>query len=151
MINTIRDQSTKTGCEYPHLEDIVVGKDYALTINPARQLPEFVLTYLEHKEFIESHLLGSADYTLRPELSTKSTRLHWHGTLRFKSHRHLVSFYYVWIPRLKDHCNFSIKPIDDWQWKLYCIKQRHHMKSFISILKVPKIVYKLTSRNALEQ
>jgi uncharacterized protein YvpB len=146
MINTNQLRETtfsKLAHEYPHLEDIQLNIPYALTINPSFQHHSFIESYCAHQQILSDTLKGNSTFKLRPEISTKSTRLHYHGTITFHSHKHLVAFYFHQIPKLKDNSTFSIKPIQDYEWYLYCIKQRHHMKPYLAYTNLP---YKITNK-----
>lgn len=141
MITTIREQTFKERFIYPHLEDIVVGKDYAFTISPKIQMRSFTETYLSHMDQIHKLLSPNVDYKLRPEISTQSTILHFHGVIRFKRAVKISAFYYHTIPLLKDFCTFTIKQIEDYEWYLYCIKSRHIMKSYLEHCRLPYKLY----------
>lgn len=141
MINILREDSKKSAFEYPHLEEILVGKPYALTINPAYQHTSFTDSYITHMDTI-SLFFPYANVVLRPEISTKTTRLHYHGTVTFKKYSLIAPFYYFIIPKLKDQCTFTIKPIADYEWSLYCVKSRHIMRPYLENIKLP---YKITN------
>jgi len=132
------------------LEDITVGKNYALTISPNLQTKSFSESYLHHMDQIYKLLSPNTTYKLRPEISTKSTILHFHGVIKFNKSINIPAFYYHTIPLLKEYCTFTIKPISDHEWYLYCIKSRHIMKPYLCHLKLPyKIYSNMTSLNAL--
>lgn len=133
MINTIREDCFKERYIYPHLEDIIPFKRYAFTINPKPTLMKsFTETYIHYTECIGQLLnLDFIRYELRPEISTNSTLLHFHGTIEFTRAFHIPSFYFHTIPRLKDFCTFAIENIFSWEWSYYIRKQRHMMKPYV--------------------
>jgi len=152
MINTIREETFKKRHVYPKLEDWKVNSPYAFSISP-RHIPmtSFSENYLHQMQTIHQILnLDFIAYDLRPELSTDSTALHWHGTFSFKNQRNIASFYFHIIPRLKEFATFTIEPIFDYQWTLYCRKQRHYLKPYIqNLCKLPYHFHSKLSHPAL--
>jgi len=124
--------SQKVAHEYPHLEDFHPLVDYALSISPNNLIRSDVLTECVVNVYADiMPLFMKGTYIIRPEISTKSTILHYHGVLRFEDRDDITRFYFYMIPKLKSVCSFSIKGIDDMDvWIKYCKKQRLHMKSF---------------------
>lgn len=128
-------QNKKPQYEYPSLEDFHPLVTYAITISPnpllrSESLIECVGSV--HCDILPLISYG-AEYTLRPEISTKSTILHYHGTILFPSREGVTHFYFYNIVKLKSVCTFVIKPIeDDIIWDKYCKKQRLHMKPFLN-------------------
>jgi len=87
--------------------------------------------YADYEE-IFTLLRGNAQFDLRPELSTESNKLHFHGYIAFENSDKLSAFYFITIPHLKELCTFTLVPIEDhWIWYLYCRKQRHNLKHYI--------------------
>lgn len=121
--------------DYPKLESLNHHTIYALTINPS---PLFQKTSLYEnylnitQNILEPHFDKFTTYTLRPEISTKTTLYHVHGTVKFNSLNDLFTFYAFHISKLKDLCTFTIKPITTYDWTIYCLKQRHIIKPYIS-------------------
>jgi len=148
MINILRDKTfSKLAHVYPHLEDIILHKKYALTINPQHQDKSLTCAYFDHQKLLNDGLAKYSVFELRPEFSTKSTKLHYHGTIEFTSSKALCSWYFHKIPELKEQCTFTIVPITDYDWYLYCIKQRHHMKPYFQSVNLP---YKINN-NTLQK
>lgn len=133
----------KDAYDYPTLENFHPMCTYALTISPISILRSDILTECVANVSCDIlPLFCKAEYELRPEISTKSTILHYHGTLKFPNHMEITKFYFYTIQKLKSVCTFTIKPIDDISiWSLYCKKQRLHMKPFVNSF---NIRYKLT-------
>jgi len=143
ITNTIREDLHKSAFKYPHLEDFALRKTYAFTVSPQYQRPSFTECYIAHMDILQL-LIPYCTFVLRPEISTKGTRLHYHGVIRFDSSTLLVAFYYHIIPKLKDQCTFTIEEVRDYQWYLYCVKSRHHMKPYLTHA---KLHYKLTNNS----
>lgn len=126
----ISHYSFKQAHIYPKLELFQTKKAYALTISPMHHYSAYIEQYNDFEEHIKPLLVGHIQ--LRPELSTKSVEWHWHGTIYFTETLDIVKFYKN-IVQLKHLCTFAIKSIVlDWEWHLYCIKQRHLIKPYIN-------------------
>lgn len=136
--------------DYPKLEELVPKRDYALTLNiaPHYQKNSFYENYIFLMEMLGDLVSPFAKFKLRPEISTKSTLFHVHGTLNFLSYSKILQFYAFGIKRLKEFCTFVIKKIDNYDWYLYCIKQRHIIKPYLLETYKYKIPYKITHLNA---
>jgi len=151
---TIRENTFgKDKYDYPKLEDIVPKRDYALTINiaPHYQKNSFYENYNFLMDMLTDLLLPFAKFKLRPEISTKSTLFHVHGTVNFISYSKILQFYTFTIKRLKEFCTFTIKKIENYDWYLYCIKQRHIIKPYLAETYKGKIPYKITHLNVPEK
>lgn len=147
-------ENGKPRFEYPHLDQIVVGRRYAITINPERITSKsFTETYVYCMDMITKLLNPNVSYILRPEISTKSTMLHFHGDIKFVSAVKTSAFYFHTIPLLKDFCTFVIKPIEDHEWGLYCIKSRHMMKPYLqTCIKLPyKLIHSHTISSFIKE
>lgn len=132
---TIRESTWgKEKFEYPKLEEIVINRDYAFTINvaPAYQKTSFFENQMQLMDILADLVRPYAKYEMRPEISTKSTLYHAHGTINFPSYSKLLQFYAFKIKQLKEFCTFTIKDIDDWRWHVYCRKQRHIIKPYLA-------------------
>lgn len=158
--NTItKENFGKQKFDYPKLEDLNPNVTYALTISPAPVYQKNSM--FENYEFLRALLKDNFDglcqYTLRPEISTKSTHFHVHGDIKFTSSNNIFKFYAFKIKNLKDFCTFTIKPImktdpiESIQWCLYCLKQRHIIKPYLTETynnKKINLPYKITNLNA---
>lgn len=137
-------QDHKEAYVYPSLEDFHPMVDYALTISPNQLLRSD--SVLECVIEVFSKIMPCfprAEWIIRPEISTKSTILHYHGIVRWEHRKDITNFYWYNIRQLKALCTFTIKTIDDMDvWHTYCIKQRLHMKEFAQQF---NIRYRLTS------
>lgn len=133
----------KDAYDYPSLEDFHPLVSYAITISPSAQMRSDSVT--ECVSNISADILPffkNAEYVLRPEISTKSCILHYHGTLLFPCRDDITKFYFYLITKLKCLCTFTIRPISDFPvWDQYCKKQRLHMKPFLAEY---NLRYKLT-------
>lgn len=132
---------------YPSLEDFHPLTFYALTISPNHFVTGDSDTGMtEHVTGVFTDILPlftKADYVLRPEISTKSTLLHYHGTIMWSDRMAITQFYWYTMRALKTICTFTIKPIDsNEKWHDYCVKQRLHMKPFMQSL---NLRYRLTN------
>lgn len=121
--------------DYPKLESLKPSETYALTISPSPMLQKTSLfenynTLIE--QILAPHFNKFSKYTLRPEISTKSTQFHVHGNIKFNSYNDLLTFYAFHISKLKDLCTFTIKPITSYDWHIYVRKQRHIIKPYIN-------------------
>lgn len=111
----------------PDIERIVPGKFYAFTINASEDNPVFPqqLEYYENA-MLNLYKLGLY-YDLYPEYSS-SMKLHYHGYVKFKNY-HAIIPVYTKLQTFKSHFTFTLKEIYDYQWHIYCTKQRHIMNS----------------------
>lgn len=114
---------------YPPLEEIVPHLQYALSLSPDLVSKAYIEQYRHFEERIRPCLVGNV--ILRPELSTKSTRWHYHGTISFDNYVQITAFYQH-LSVLKEHSTIVLAEIDTFDWYLYCIKQRAHIKSYIN-------------------
>lgn len=114
---------------FPKLEHILPYSTYAISINPAQEFDSY-LEFYRSSESIFSQVFKGHFVDLRPEFSHKNQRWHWHGNITFKSSIQIIVFYKN-IQKLKDFCTFAIKPIDSWEWFVYCRKQRPLLKPYI--------------------
>lgn len=129
---------------YPKLEDFQLNTNYAFTISKESTTRSIHETVQEYEDIFTLLRGCNTIFTLRPELSTKSINLHYHGTLMFPTTTSLYKFYWSTIKLLKELCTFTILPIsqeEPWQWYLYTIKQRWIMKPFFHS---NNIQYKIT-------
>lgn len=134
---------------YPHLEDFHPLVYYAVSISP-----NHLMRGMEGNSLVEAvsdlfnqimPCFAGAEYVIRPEISTKSTILHYHGTIMWKNRMDITNFYWRDIRRLKSMCTFTIKTIDNPDdWHKYVIKQRLHMKDW---MQSQNIRYRLTQNN----
>lgn len=119
---------------YPHLEDFHPMVSYALTVSPNALLRGD--SVIECVNEVYSKIMPCfvrSSYTIRPEISTKSTILHYHGTIMWNDRKDITNFYWYNIHQLKSLCTFTIKTIDKPEdWHQYCVKQRLHMKEFMT-------------------
>lgn len=126
-------QKEKDPYVYPHLEDFHPMVNYAITISPSQLLRADSL--VESVNDIFSSIMPcfrGTEYSIRPEISTKSTILHYHGIIQWNNRMDITNFYWKEIRKLKAMCTFTIKTIDNMEdWHKYCIKQRLHMKEFL--------------------
>lgn len=131
---------------YPCLEDFHPLTFYALTINPNDLIHSESDQVTEVVNAVFADILPffyKAEYVLRPEISTKSNLLHYHGTIMFSERDDITKFYWYIIRKLKTVCTFTIKPIADQNdWHVYVIKQRLHMKPFMQSM---NLRYRITN------
>jgi len=117
----------KVAHKYPPLEEIQPHVSYALSISPMIQ-KHSVIEQHGCDELIFEILAKHSSIKLYPELSTKTTRWHYHGFITFNSEINISSFYFYSIHKLKELCTFTIIPIESIEeWTLYIFKQRHLM------------------------
>lgn len=133
--------------QYPPANEINAKELYAFTINPKIQESAIYGTYLDFQKLILCKLQESGiRFKLRTEFS-KNRRLHYHGYIYFPNYAAIASFYYLYMPELKEHSSFAIVKIpnteDDpyYNWYLYTIKDRHLVKPLLRKMHLP---YKVT-------
>jgi len=66
---------------------------------------------------------------LRPEFS-KKMKLHYHGTLTMKNYKYIFPLF-TFLNGIQKNYTYCLKPVYDWQWYIYCRKQRHLMKRYM--------------------
>lgn len=132
-MNTIHKQRH----EAPPPESIGMNP-WAFTINCGYD--ELHINLLERYVSVFKLLSKYCVIEMRPEFS-KKMKLHYHGTIRLKSYACILPFYTL-LMDLQKHYTYAMKPIIDYEWYLYCIKQRHIMKQWCRGVKKP---YKITN------
>lgn len=129
----VQDYAFKVQHEYPHLEAIEIGTQYAITVSPADRKS----SYLEFRDIMIDILNDfKGQYKVYPEISTENQNWHVHGYIIFKDQFEIMNFY-LNIAQLKSKCSFKIRTIDTGdfidaiQWYMYCKKQKHIIKPWI--------------------
>jgi len=75
--------------------------------------------------------------------ASRTGRLHFHGRIKFKSHKHIRNFYLITLYRMLKGCTMEIDTIDDEAgWLIYCTK---------SIFLFPEVPSPLTSDDAVKK
>lgn len=128
---------------YPSLEGMFPGLWYELTINPKMtSLSQSWTQYRDIIQWFHKHvkpiLFGT--FVMIPEMSHKSTKVHFHGKIRWADYLALVNFY-LHIHQLKDLCTFTIweyahfeagKHGDYGDWMAYAYKQEFFTQAILN-------------------
>lgn len=126
----------------PKLELMYPKKNYAITINSREAFPVLKMWASHYCQLLMDSIVKYAfKIELFPELSPTG-RLHYHGTIQFKSYSHILNHYTAG----NDHdLNIMIKPIiSKKEWTTYMSKQQQFWKALpkkkqLSVLNLSKI------------
>lgn len=114
------------------IEDIEIGKKYTITIAPDDSHQYFevpkrdgrLLKFISWARIYIYKAFLNNEYELFTEVSPRG-RLHFHGTIKFKSNEHLLDFYIYTIPHLLKSNQIEIDTIKDPKvWDEYKRKQQ---------------------------
>lgn len=132
-------------------EEIELNRDYTITLAP-NDVGQHWGTHnrIETCKIQMSSLIQyfhkDIDYLIYMEVS-RTGRLHWHGTINFKSYESIVDFYVDRIHNLQNHMLIEIDSIKDTEkWQLYCTKSQKMKFPKLT----PKIVKELLKEATLE-
>lgn len=121
----------------PSPEDMDM-KPWAFTLNCGTN--EYAFELFERYLSAFKELAKVCYVCMRPEFSSKM-KLHYHGTIQLRKYSEIFKLFVI-LNDLKQNYTFCLKPIIDYEWYLYCIKQRHIMKWYCRDMKKP---YKVTN------
>ncbi len=119
----------------PSLEKCPIAEDLSITINSAETYP-LLKAWVTHyiymlKTYINPYMIIKVLY---PELSPRG-RLHYHGIVRFKTHKQCVDWYFR--RQHIDGINISLDTIKDKAiWLKYITKQRSYLDKLITPYKL---------------
>lgn len=110
-------------------EELELNTFYATTWNPSDKYQYFgnpkrieLLTEITERMIIE---FPNTDLHFNMEVS-RAGRLHFHGTIRWKSYTAITDFFINRVPELIDKWNIDMTPITDpSKWVDYCTKSRN--------------------------
>jgi len=107
----------------PEPEKVIVDVKYTFTISP-KELHNQNTLACHMSKFKKTLTYPGVHLELLPELSKKSLRLHWHGTILFKSKMAIMGYYYYNLRAIQPWCTYEIDTIADKSiWETYKKKQ----------------------------
>lgn len=109
------------------IEDVIINTKYSFTVSPCDDYQYFNEDDREDKfrKMFKMYFKKwkSINVYLYPELSPRG-RLHFHGTLLFKTEKSIKTFYLFYISDILRKAQIEIDTIgDEEKWRLYCVKQ----------------------------
>lgn len=127
----------------PPPEEVKKNYGYAISINPQVQHDKLI-PHVRYARLIENmnrimNNMNYSKYVLYPELS-KSARWHYHGMVWITD---IIGFFSHDLMILQANATVMIKEHEDWEWELYCKKQRHLLAPYLDKL---KLQYKVHER-----
>ena len=110
-------------------EEYILDKDYSITINPCDRFQYFgdVDRINKLKKRYELLLLEypNVEHELYMEIS-RTGRLHFHGSIKFTSHKALLHYFLIHINEIMEVSNIDIDELKDpIVWMEYCRKSKH--------------------------
>ncbi len=108
---------------------------------------------IEHYLKILSFIRDYCEFELKPEMSPKTGRWHYHGKIRWMTYDKLFNFYCVGLNKLTNYSVFEIDTIDNMShWEQYCSKNAVIFKPYVKTYKLTHLtMFKPPKENTFAQ